>query len=102
MGADSILLMKIHRLHRWQSFSFSSVPQRLCVKFFSKEITMKTKHNVYILLGLIIGGILGMLWGKLIENLHLYPTLGAIGGMCFGWLAVTVMLRKQTDQYKDV
>lgn len=59
---------------------------------------MNQKRIIYIILGLLAGGILGAFWGDAINNMSLYSGLGAIVGVCLGWLVATAVHQKQKNQ----
>lgn len=55
---------------------------------------MKQKRYIYIALGLLAGAVLGAILSDTIKSLGLYSGLGAIVGICLGWLVATAVKQR--------
>lgn len=62
---------------------------------------MEQKFGYYILLGFILGTILGVAWGRTAENMLLFITFGALGGVFIGWF-IAAILQYRNDENKNI
>ena len=60
---------------------------------------MNQKRLVFIILGMLIGAGLGAWGSETINNMGLYSGLGAVVGVCLGWLVATAVHQWQKKQY---
>ncbi len=67
----------------------------LDVKLSLKEIEMERRFGLYIVLGLVIGGVFGLGLGAANGNAALGIALGAIGGLFVGWFVAAAALEKR-------
>jgi hypothetical protein len=62
---------------------------------------MDPKFGRFIVLGLVIGGVLGLLYGPAIGNTALGLGLGALGGVFIGWFVAAAVLQNQNEKKEN-
>lgn len=62
---------------------------------------MDQKSARFIFLGLLIGGVLGLLFGAGADNIVLGVALGALAGVFIGWFVAAAMQRQHKSDHDD-
>jgi uncharacterized membrane protein len=58
---------------------------------------MDKKFGIFVLLGLLLGGQLGVFFGPILKNPILGVALGALGGAFLGWFIAAAVLENQNS-----
>jgi len=56
---------------------------------------MERKFGIYVFSGLLIGAVLGTLWGSSGENTLVGMVIGALVGVAIGWFVAAATLEKR-------
>ncbi len=62
---------------------------------------MSRKDGYYIVLGLVIGAIFGVLFGSPANNTLFGLGLGALGGVFLGWFVAAIALQNRKEKKQD-
>jgi uncharacterized membrane protein len=57
---------------------------------------MERKFGIYVFSGLLIGAVLGTLWGAAGENTVAGMVIGALVGVAIGWFVAAAVLEKRS------